>query len=268
MQGYLFVAIGQKYIEEAYNLSLSIRKFGDNNPISLLILEEDEQYAQQKKIFDKLIYFKPDDRLFDDCETNFEKFCLYPRINFDKYVPYEETIITDTDMLCIYNMEQVWKVFQSNQQPVQMLGFQNDLDWHWGTLREVIEKYGQHIPHTHGGIFYINKTNNLTNFFDYCREVFYKYDDFKCKRFFRGGKVDEIIFAIAFSKFKYKPHEFTQYPIMTFNLLGEVMLPTKLQTVQSEKGMYKIMSSPISLVHMFEKSEGENYKKLLGRILK
>jgi hypothetical protein len=51
---------------------------------------------------------------------------------------------------------------------------------------------------------------------------------------------------------------------MTFNLFGEVLLPTNLQTVNS---IYKIMDKSFSLVHMFEKSEGENYKKLFKRIL-
>lgn len=264
MEGYLFIAIGRKYIDESYNLSLTIRCNGDERPISLLINKEDEEYAKSKNLFDKLIFFEPNDQLYKDCVTGFEKYCLYPRINFDKYIPYEKTIITDTDMLCIYEMNQVWNTFSSNSQPIQMLGIYNDLNWHWGSLREVIEAYGKHIPHTHGGIFYIRKDDSLKVFFDYCRELFYKYDEYKCKRNFRGGKVDEIIFAIAFSKFDYKPLEFTEHPIMTFNLLGEVILPTRLQTVNNN---YKIMDNPISLVHMFEKMEGLNYQKLLKRII-
>jgi len=264
MEGYFFIAIGKKYIDECYNLSLTIRKYGDTRPISLLINKEDQEYALSKNLFDKLIHFEPNDKLFQDCKTNFEKFCLYPRINLDKYVPYQKTIITDSDMLCIYSMDQVWETFAKSDQPVQMLGFKNDLSWHWNTLKEVIEAYGKHIQHTHGGIFYINKTQNLEPFFNYCREVFYKYDEYKCKKYFRGGKVDEIIFAIAFSKFDYKPLEFTEHSIMTFNLLGEVILPTRLQTVNQ---IYKIMEKPFSLVHMFEKMEGENYQKLFKRIM-
>lgn len=264
MEGYLFVAIGKKYIDESYNLSITMRKNNDERPISLLIKSEDEDYAKEKKIFDKLIFFEPTDQLYKDCTTSFEKFCLYPRINFEKYIPYEKTIITDTDMLCIHNMDQVWEICSKNSQPVQMLGINYDLNWHWNCIEEVIQAYGKHIPHTHGGLFYIKKNKSIEDFFSYSREVFYKYDEYKCKRFFRGGKVDEIIFAITFSKFGYKPIEFHEYPIMTFNLLGEVILPTKLQTVN---GSYKIMDSPISLVHMFEKSEGINYQKLFKRIV-
>lgn len=264
MEGYFFIALGRKYIDECYNLSLTIRKHNDNRPISLLIHEEDQEYAKSKVLFDKLIFFEPNDKLFEDCNTSFEKYCLYPRINFDKYVPYQKTIITDSDMLCIHNMQQVWDIFNRSEQSVQMIGINIDLDWHWGLLREVIATYGSHIPHTHGGIFYINKNNKLNDFFNYCREVFYKYDEYGCKKFFRGGKVDEIIFAIAFSHFGYQPIEFTDHSIMTFNLPGEVILPTKLQTVNS---INKIMNHNFSLVHMFEKMEGLNYKKLFKRIL-
>ncbi len=266
MEGYLFIALGKKYIDECYNLSLTIRKHNDTRPISLLINKEDEEYCISKKFFDKLIYFEPNDRLFDDCKTNFEKYCLYPRINFDKYVPYDKTIITDSDMLCIYNTQQVWNLFHETKDPVQMLGIKNDLEWHWGCLREVIEKYGKHIPHTHGGLFYINKNSDkLTDFFNYCREVFYDYEKYGCKKYFRGGKVDEIIFAIAFSKFNLWPKEFTENSVITFNLLGEVILPTKLQTVNNN---FMILNSPISFVHMFEKLEGQNYQKLFERIMR
>lgn len=264
MEGYFFVAIGKRYIDECYNLSLTIRKHGDKRPISLLINEGDEEYALSKNIFDKLIYFNPNDKLFNDCETSFEKYCLYPRINFDKYLPYDKNIITDSDMLCIHNMDKVWQTFNENEQPVQMIGFKNDLTWHWGTLKDVIEAYGKHVPHTHGGIFYIKKSEKLKDFFSYCREIFYKYEDYKCKKYFRGGKVDEIIFAIAFSKFDYEPLEFTDYSIMTFNIPGTAKIPTKIQTANN---IYKIMDDPIPLVHMFEKMEGENYKKLFERIM-
>ncbi len=33
MEGYFFIAIGKKYIDECYNLSLTIRKHGDQRPV-------------------------------------------------------------------------------------------------------------------------------------------------------------------------------------------------------------------------------------------
>ena len=53
MEGYFFIAIGKKYIDECYNLSLTIRKYGDTRPISLLINKEDQEYALSKNLFDK-----------------------------------------------------------------------------------------------------------------------------------------------------------------------------------------------------------------------
>jgi hypothetical protein len=264
-EGYYFITIGRYYIDEAYNLSLTLRKNNDNRPISLLINKEDEQYAKDKKIFDKLFFINQDTKLFRDCKTNFERYGVYPKITMDEYLPYDNNIYIDTDVLCIYDTQQVWDIFNSNHQCVQAIGKEHDPEWHFGRLNEVSEKYGKNVPHTHSGILYMRKNQQLLEFFKYCREAFYKHDEYGCKREFRGGIADEILIALSFSKFDYLPHDNLQVPIMTFNIPGNIHLPTKTQTVrypaihESEK--------PISFVHMFEKMNGQNYKMLLNRIL-
>jgi hypothetical protein len=59
------------------------------------------------------------------------------------------------------------------------------------------------------------------------------------------------------------PTEFTDFPIMTFNLLGSHEIPTKLQTLKNIE-----LSDYIPFVHMFEKLDGENYKQLFKKITK
>lgn len=264
-QGYLLLALGKKYIKECSYLANTIRKNNDNRPISLLIHPEDEEYAKSFGIYDKLVSFIPNDNLWEECnKTSFEKYCLYPRLRFNQYLQYDETIIVDSDVLCQFNTEHVWTYLTHQSYPIKMLGRHFDLNWHWGTIREVIEAYGKHIPHTHGGFFYFRKHPFLKEFFNYCEKIFYKYDEYKCKRFYQGGRVDEIIFAIAHSKFNLWPIPFDEYPIMSFEYTPEMEIPSKIQT---EGGQNFILSGYPPFIHMFDKMDGEHFKSLYDRIM-
>ena len=81
---------------------------------------------------------------------------------------------------------------------------------------------------------------------------------------FRGGKVDEIIFAIAHSNFNIWPIEFGEYPIITFNYSADIKLPSNLQT---ENGDLRYMNDYIPFIHMFEKMHGYNFKSLYSQIM-
>lgn len=263
-KGYFFIALGEYYINECELLLNTIRKQNDNRPVSLLIHPKDKEYAKSKNKFDKFVHFTPDDSLWRECQTGFEKYCLYPRINFEKYLPYDENIIVDSDVLCQYNTDNLWYYLSKQELPVRMLGRFDDPNWHWGTIKDVSKAYGKHVSHLHGGFFYLRKNDFLQTFFDYCRDVFYKYDEYNCKRWFRGGKVDEIIFAVAHSYFDMKPLEFDEFPVMTFNYSPEIKIPSKLQT----EGNQNIeLNDYIPFVHMFDKMTGENFKSLYNKIM-
>jgi len=264
MQGYFFIALGEQYIDECVILTQTIRKQNDERPVSLLIHQRDIEYAQQYNMFDKLVVFNPKDKLWENCTTNFEKYCLYPRLYLNSYTPYEESITVDSDVLCQYNADKVWKFCSQYTKPVVMTGRHDDPSWHWGHINEVSEAYGKKVPHVHGGFFYLRKDPFLDTFFDYCKEVFYKYDDYNCKRMFRGGKVDEIIFAIAHAHFDMLPVDFSQFPIMTFNYTPDMEIPSKIQT---EGGRIEEMKDYIPFVHMFDKMGGQNYETLLSKII-
>lgn len=264
MQGYFFIALGEQYIDECYILALTIKRQGDDRPVGLLIHQEDIKYAQSFDIFDQLVIFNPNDQLWKDCNTSFEKYCLYPRIYLNKYTPYEESITVDSDVLCQYNADKVWEFCSNNNKPIVMTGRHIDPSWHWGQINQVSEAFGKMVPHVHGGFFYLRKDPFLDTFFNYCKEVFYKYDDYNCKRMFRGGKVDEIIFAVAHAHFDMLPVDFSQFPIMTFNYHPEIDIPSKLQT---EGGRVEELDDYIPFVHMFDKIGGHNYENLLTKIM-
>ena len=56
-QGYFFIALGQRYIQECFLLAQTIRKQGDNRPISLLVFEEDIKFAEEFNMFDQYVVF-------------------------------------------------------------------------------------------------------------------------------------------------------------------------------------------------------------------
>jgi hypothetical protein len=263
-QGYFLIALGKHYIDECEKLVQTIRKQGDTRPVALLIHPEDESYAAGKNLFSDLVQFTPKDDLWTSSETSFEKYCLYPRINFEKYLPYDENIIVDSDVLCQYNPEALWNYLSNQPFPIRMLGRKNDPNWHWGGIGEVSKAYGQHVPHVHGGFFYLRKDGFLIPFFDYCRVVFYRYDEYKCKRAFRGGKVDEIIFAIAHSYFNINPVEFDDLPAMAFNYTPDISIPSKLQT---EGDQNVELRDYIPFIHMFDKMGGKNFEALYNKIM-
>lgn len=229
-----------------------------------MVHPSDIDYATNLELFDRLIPFDPNDTLWKDCNTSFEKYCLYPRINLEKYLPYDENIIVDSDVLCQYNPESLWKYVSNQPKSIVMVGRYTDNNWHWGYITEVSRHYGKHVPHVHGGFFYIRKSEFTNQFFEYSRVVFYKYDEYGCKKMFRGGKVDEIIFAITHSNFDMIPLEFDDIPVMTFNYNTSVRIPSKLQT---EGNQNVELTDYIPFVHMFDKMEGSLYKSLYQRIM-
>jgi hypothetical protein len=263
-QGYFFIALGKRYIDECWILSNTIRKQGDTRPISLLVYEEDIEYAKSHNMFDQYIIFNPSDNLWKDCTTEFEKYCLYPRLYLNSYVPYDENITLDSDVICQWNADSIWEFCKNKISPV-MVGRHEDPSWHWGYIDQVSSAFGKKVNHTHGGFFYIKKDDKFSNaFFDYCKDIFYKYDDYNCRRFFRGGKVDEIIFAIAHSHFDMLPVDFEEFPIMTFNYTPDIKIPSKLQT---EGDRLKELENYIPFVHMFDKMEGNNFFDLYKKVM-
>jgi lipopolysaccharide biosynthesis glycosyltransferase len=264
-EGYLLVAIGKNYIDECYNLSLTLRKNKDFRPISIIINEEDREYALSKNIFDHILKFDTKSKLFDDCNTSFEKYGVYSKITLDKYLPYDKNIYLDSDVLCIYDTQEVWNIFNKSNQSVQAIGFEKDPSWHFGKLENVSKKYGKNVPHTHSGILYVLKSQETYDFFEYCRETFYKHDEYGCSREFRGGIADEILFAISFSKFNYLPHDNLESQIMTFNLPYDCDIPSRIQTVKYP--MIRILNNNIAFVHMMDKQYGYAYKNIFNKIL-
>lgn len=263
-QGYFFIGLGKYYIDESVNLLKTIKVFDDKRLFGILVSEEDYQYVKELNLFDSIVINDYSHTLYQSTTTSFEKYCLIPRITFNEYLPFEENIILDSDILCIGDPSPVWEYFGKNSQDFNMTGLDWDESWHWGTIKNVSKIVGKPVPHTHGGVFYIRNKENLKDYFDLCHDIYYRYVDYGLLLNFRGGRVDEPIFAVAMALNDMLPLDFIQFPIITFNLPGDSRLPTNLQTANNLNVNCK---SHIPFVHMFEKSVGHNYKQILNTIL-
>lgn len=268
-EGYFLIALGERYIDECCNLAITLKKQKDERPIALLIHKKDLNYAQEKKIFDEFIFFEPNINcnLWKLCKNYFEKYCLYPRFHLNDYIPYKYSITVDSDVLCQYSPNQIWNFLKYKKNPIQMIGRKKDLNWQCGKLQQVIDAVGSHIPHVHGGFIYLkNNSSELKNFFDYLKNIAFKYDEYRCPRGYAtpDGMVDEILFAIAHSHFNLQPIDFDEFPIMTFNYSSSITIPSTLQT---ENNQNINMQTPIPFIHMFDKINGKNYQSIFKKII-
>lgn len=269
-QGYLLIGLGQRYIIENYYLSSTIRKQGDTRPISILVNQEDYEYAKSANIFDDIIVYSPneEDDLYKDCVNDFEKKCVYLRINLDKFCLYDETINLDSDVLCQCPIDKLWEYLNQNKFSIANLGNKvADPNWHWGYSNVISQILGKPIPSMHCGFSYIRKDDFSEKFFQLVREIFLQYDSYGCKRFFRGGRTEEAIYSIAYAKLDILPIGYTEFPVMTFNYSGDQEIPSNKQILLDENNRSVEMEDTIPFIHMFEKMDGHNYKEIYKKIM-
>jgi hypothetical protein len=263
-RGYLYLAFGEYYVHELNNLVLTMRKSGDTLPISVVCTKAEVPLLQQSNMYDQIIVFDFKHPLYDEPElTQFEILCLIPRLLLPCFLPYDETMITDTDMLCQHNPSGAWEIMSSLDQAVVMTGMNYSPDWHFGFNHEVSAHLGKNVPESHGGIFLIKKRHkDLTKFFDMSIYIYQNYDSYKLRRLFRGGRVDEPVFAIANALLDYEVLDFDKHPVITFNYTTDITVPSKLQTTPSNKEL----NDYIPFIHMF-KPHQEPYYTILNRLL-
>jgi hypothetical protein len=285
MKGYFQLALGRKYIEESVQFISSIRAFGDDLPVSILVKKEDHEYALSRNIFDHVIIFSENEPLFGLCGNNFEKYCLFPRLKLLDYIPYRECIVIDTDVLCIYSADKAWDTFRDKGQPFNCVGGYYDPSYHWSRIDEINEKLQTNINCAHGGIFYINKDfgiKELETFFLHLLYAFVNYDKLGFFRGFEdrdniaGAMTDEILFGYALSKMNFNLLTYELYPIITFEIAGyladKLIIPHYIQTWKWFSTHHETIGKdkpietkdPIPFVHCFgdEKQKKQSYQKI------
>jgi hypothetical protein len=268
-RGYLFLCFGKYYVDEASNLVRTLRKFGDEYPVSILCNSEDVHYANSTKLFDKVIVFDFDNEFSKMDKTPFEKYGGTPKILMMEYSPYDETIYTDTDMLVQSNTKSVWDEMALFNQPYVLTGLPADgNDPLIASLSKKLNKNITDMNFVHSGIVYYNKTHKDFNLFLETLKYFWKnYDEYNLSiRDFRGGKADEHAIFAAITKLNYEVINPTKVAIITHNYHGNIELPSNIVTGGDMHNILAKLNSPIPFIHMF-KHYREHYDILYNRLI-
>lgn len=267
-RGYFFVAFGKQYIEEVKMLVNTLRKVGDTLPISVLTSNEDFDYCKSLNIFDEIIVYDFNNELSLSAKTAFEKYGAIPKILMLKLTPYDESIFVDSDTLCQYNPENVWNLMRQKNQAVCTIGLEYSPDWHFGFNHIVSENLGKNVPETHTGIVYWNKNNSdFDKFYDTLINVWNTYDSYKLLKQFRGGRVEEPVYAVTFALMNYLPIDGTKYAIMTHNYHSEIKLPSNIITGGIMYNILTKLDSPIPFIHMFKDNRGAHYEIIYNKLM-
>jgi len=256
-RGYFFIAFGPRYIEEACNLVRLLRKFGDNYPASILCAAEEIEVIKSKNLFDKIIPFNFDNDFSKLDKTSFEKFGGTPKILMPEYLPYDETIYTDTDVLVQCNPVNVWNHFKDFNQPVVCTSAAPNIhDLLNINISNHLQKNISDVMQTHTGIVYFNKKNDKFDLFSEYLKYFWKnYSAYGLDvREFRGGKVDEHAFLAAVNKLDLKSASGATYPIMTHNYHYDIELPSNKITNGTMYNFMGELDSPPPFIHMFKEN--------------
>lgn len=250
IEGYFVMGFGRKYIDECEKIVETLKVFDSKRPVALMTHKEDEQYVNTKTIFDDIIYIDEEDIKDDNVHNSF---CVRSRVHMPKYMPYDKIMSLDSDMICIYDPQHAWDFFNYTNEPFMCCGFHYEQCWHWGEVDKVIQKVGKKIPSIHGGVLYFNKNHtNFNEFYEYTKNALDNYDAYNCKRSFRGGMTDEVIFSIAMAKLNISPLHYQEYPIVSFNLPITIKLPCYIQSREGEDMQKHIPTKyPTIFNHLF-----------------
>ena len=249
-EGYFVMGFGRKYIDECEKIIQTLRVFDSHRPVAIMTHKKDKEYVKTKSIFDDIVYVDEEDIRDNNVHNSF---CVKSRIHMPKYMPYDRVISLDSDMICIHNPQHAWNFFNKTEKPFMCCGYDYEKCWHWGQVDNIIKKIGKKISSIHGGVLYFNKTHKDFNiFYNYLKDALINYDNYGCKRQFRGGMTDEIIFSIAAAKLDILPLNYEKYPIVSFNLPISVELPAFIQSREGEDTKKHIITKyPTIFNHLF-----------------
>lgn len=269
-EGYLLLCFGKKYIKDAADFAETLRHCEDFRPVDIAVGNDDLDFAKINWGYGKIVVFDLENHsLTNRCQNNFEKKCLLPRLNFNKILFRKKTIVVDTDVLCAFKTENLWNFLNKNIQPVVMTGSKCNKKWHWGFWGGICKKINTRPIETHGGFFFFRRESAediflIDSFLKYAEDTFLNYDVLGFLRFYQNGAVDEPCFARAFSLMNWNPIEFSEFPIITFNINLEEEIPTKNQTAEFQN--CKLLSE-IPFIHMFDKNQSLNFVRLKEKIM-
>lgn len=158
-KGFLVIAQNSEvdYVRQAYALALSI-KYTQPNINNISIVTNDAVPDEYLSVFDKIIPIP-----FGDAAAESE-WKVENRWKLYYASPYEETIVLDTDMLVLSNIEKVWEFVDSRD-----LFFTSRVTNYKGnTVIDTVYRktFNENsLPNLYSGMFYFKKSKEVDTFF-------------------------------------------------------------------------------------------------------
>ncbi len=250
MEGYVVIALGEKYIQLAKNFERTLRQYGDTRPVHIVTQDD----------------IDTDNEMYRDCDVPNEKFNCYPKIHINEYLPFEHNILIDADVLCVGDTQPVWDLCLNQSQFILHRGWAAVTKWNRGLQSKVAEKHKFTPPRIHGAFVYLRKSEIDPEFFRFMqKDVWFDYkywctEDVK-SRHHRLSRSDQVIYALAYGRFGFTPCELMETPIMTHIATARSANPPYDRiTFKSNQGPK--LDHPVAFAHieqLFQESIPESF---------
>jgi hypothetical protein len=103
-KGFVIYAEGPEYVKQAYLAALSLKASNNSYPIS--IITNDQICQKYSKIFDEVIEIP-------DYKKSKSDLCVESRSKIYELSPYNQTIVLDSDVLILENLDYFWNFVQN-----------------------------------------------------------------------------------------------------------------------------------------------------------
>ena len=157
------------YVEQATALAMSVNKFND---IPVSIITNDVISNSSKKYFDKILPVEWGD-MAEGKDWKIEN-----RWKVFHQTPYKETIVMDTDMLILKNIDNLWN-FYSNY---DLFFTTNPVTYRNETVTSAYYRkmfVDNNLPNIYSALYYFKKNEFTHNFFAYLELVVKNFDEFQ-----------------------------------------------------------------------------------------
>lgn len=156
-RGYCIFADGDRYVEQAYLCALSISATCNSYPVSLIT--NDSVSKKYRQIFDEIVeipWYKRDNTLL---KTE-NRWKIYHA------TPYEETVVIDSDVLFLQNLDYAWNLFENYDiyYPTRVFTYRSELvesDYYRKSFT------ANDLPNFYNCLHYFKKSERAKEFFSW-----------------------------------------------------------------------------------------------------
>ena len=223
------------YVKQAYLAACSIKKFNPNAKVCLIT--NDEVSDKQKNVFDDIVEIP----WYDKTES---RFSAEHRWKVYHATPYEKTIVLDTDVLVLENIEHWWKFLQKKH-----LYFTTNIKTYRGkqySTNYYRQSFKTHnLPDIYCAFYYFEKCNESHEFFKLLELVMNNWEMFYGQ--FAGGKYFQkfpsmdvsCAIVVKMLNIQKQVTSSTSFPTLThMKLHGQDWWDLKTETWQTKVGVY------------------------------